>query len=42
MSDTRTFHWIVLLVEAASLLAGSTATADVVTDWNIKIGRAHV
>jgi hypothetical protein len=35
MNDTRKFRWMVLPISLASLLAAATATADVVTDWNI-------
>jgi hypothetical protein len=35
MNDTKKFRWMVLAIALASLLAGPTATADVVTDWNV-------
>jgi hypothetical protein len=35
MNDTRQFRWMVLPIALASLLAGSTAVADVVTDWSV-------
>ena len=35
MNDTRKFRWIVPTIALASLLAGSVAKADVVTDWNV-------
>ena len=35
MNDTRKFRWMVLPIALASLLAGSTAVADVVTDWSV-------
>ena len=35
MYTTKKYRWMTLLVVAASLLAGSLAQADVVTDWNI-------
>jgi PAP2 superfamily len=35
MNDARKFHWMVLPIALASLLAGSTAVADVVTDWSV-------
>jgi len=38
MHNTTKHRWMILLVVAAALLAGSMAQADVVTDWNITAG----
>ena len=35
MNDTRKFRWMMLPIAWASLLGGTTAAADVVTDWNV-------
>ena len=38
MYSTKKYRWLMLLIVAASWLAGSLAQADVVTDWNITAG----
>jgi hypothetical protein len=38
MHSPKKSYWTILLAVAASLLAGSMAQADVVTDWNSKVG----
>jgi hypothetical protein len=35
VNDSRKFRWMLLPIALASLLAGPTAVADVVTDWNV-------
>jgi hypothetical protein len=42
MNNTKKHLWMTLGVVAASLLAGSIAKADVVTDWNITAGDIEV
>jgi hypothetical protein len=38
VNDTRQLPWTLLPIALASLLAAPTATADVVTDWNVIAG----
>jgi len=35
VNDSRKFRWMLLPIALASLLAGPTAVADVITDWNV-------
>jgi hypothetical protein len=42
MYSTKKQPWITLLVVTASLLTGSLARGDVVTDWNVKAGEIVV
>ena len=42
MSSTKKYCWMMLLVAAASWLAGPVAQADVVTDWSITAGEIAV